>query len=220
MKTGVAAVALAASALLANTPAMAQEGPQFDRAVPGLQGRTGSDLTLRGGEFELNRQNRNNFRGDRSRRDRSRSDRRRRGDRGRQNWDNSHNAGHKKVYLNDYGQTAQQVKYLADKAIYACACQLEIDAHKYGYKDGSFRATPYYEQIGPNKFIVKGTAKLYDGYDYSRQSYDCQVKHGKIKRAANLYPVSYNGNGGHSRRSRRNNGFGFTGFSFSFGNQW
>ena len=204
MKTGVVAVALAASALLANTPAMAQQGPQFDRAVPGLQGRTGSDLTLRGGEFELNRQNRNNFRGDRS----------------RQNWDNRHNAGHKKVYLNDYGQTPKEVKHLADKAIYACACQLEIDARKYGYKDGTFRDAPYYEQIGPNRFIVKSAVKLYDGYDYSRQSYDCQVKHGKVRRAANLYPVSYNGKSGHSRRSRRNNGFGFTGFSFSFGNQW
>jgi hypothetical protein len=120
------------------------------------------------------------------------------------------------VHLNAYGQTRQEVKYLADKAIYACACQLEIDGYKYGFKDATFRSTPYYEQVGPNKFIVKGTAKLYDGYDYSRQGYDCVVKRGSIRRASNLYPVSYRGKGYNNRR----NGFGVSGISFSFGNIW
>ena len=149
MKTGVVAVALAASTLLA-APAIAQDGVRSNRAV--------SQAQLRGGPNE------------RLQRDRG----------GR--------ADLRQVRFNDYGQTLREVKHLADKAIYACTCQLEIDARKYGYKDATFRNTPYYEQIGPNRFVVKGTAKLFDGYDYSRQSYDCVVKRGDIKRASDLYP--------------------------------
>lgn len=205
MKTGVAAVALAASALLANLPANAQERVRIDRSVSGLQLRGGSDVTLRGGQgFGLNEvRGRQNFRGER-------------GSRGRANR-NRRNDKRRNVNLNGYGQTRQEVKILADKAIYACACQLEVDAYKYGFEDGVFRSTPHYEQIGPNKFIVKGTAKLYDGYDYTAQNYDCQVKRGGIKHASNLYPANHRRQ---SRRNRRNNNFGFRGLTFSFGNQW
>ena len=204
MKTGVTAVALAASALLITTPANAQEGVRVDRSVPGLQLRSGADVTLRGGNAQTVSLVRNDSR---RRGDRSRNDRRR-DDRGRRN-----------VRLNDYGQTRQEVQHLADRAIYACACQLEIDAHKYGFEDGAFRSTPHYEQVGPNKFVVKGTAKLFDGYDYSRQSYDCVVRRGSIRNASNLYPVKYRDRGQHNRRDRFNNSFGSNGFSFSFGNR-
>ena len=198
MKTGVVAVALAASALL-TTPATAQQGARSDRANSGVQFDNRSDTVLRGGNFERARGNRNNVRSDNRRRNQG-----------------NHNVSHKKVHLNAYGQTRQEVKYLADKAIYACACQLELDAYKYGFKDAAFRSTPYYEQIGPNQFIVKGTAKLYDGYDYSRQSYDCVVRRGDIRKASNLHPVAYRG----KRHNNRRNGFGVTGISFSFGNAW
>jgi hypothetical protein len=196
---------LAASALLANLPANAQEGLRADRSVPGLQLRGGSDVSLRGGQgFRLNGvRGRQNFRGERGRRGRANRNRR--------------NGKRRNVNLNGYGQTRQEVKFLADKAIYACACQLEVDANKYGFKDGVFRSTPHYEQIGPNKFIVKGAAKLYDGYNYTGQAYDCEVKRGSIKHASNLYPANHRRQ---SRRNRRNNNFGFRGLTFSFGNQW
>jgi len=200
MKTGVVAVALAASTLLA-APATAQDGFRSNRAV--------SEAQLRGGLNER-------FQNDRGRRADLRQNRR--NDFGNRRHARHHNVRGHDVWRNDYGQTREEVKYLADKAIYACACQLEIDAYKYGYKEGAFRRTPHYEQIGPNRFIVKGTAKLFDGYDYSRQGYDCVVKRGKIKRASNLYPVKFDDHGRHNRRDRFNS-FN-SGFSFSFGNIW
>lgn len=204
MKTGVAAVALAASALLAPS-ALAQDGFRGDRAVSNPDLRGGPNATFRNdrdNRFDRRRGDRNNFSNGR---DTFRGDRGHRG----------HNKGYKrKVQLNKFGQTRQEVRYLASKAIEACACQLEIDAYKYGYKAASFRNTPYYEQVGPNRFVVKGTAKLFDGYDYNRQSYDCVVKRGNIKRVSNLYPVAYHGRGNKYRRN------GYSGISFSFGNIW
>lgn len=199
MKTGVTAVALAASALLA-TPANAQERSFNDRGVSAADLR-GGDLTLRRDrgdrvQFRERRGGRDNFRGNR----------------GRGHNDGFRRGRNHKVHLNEYGQTPREVQYLVKDAIYTCSCQLEIDAHKYGYKDAGFRRTPYVEQVGRNKFVVKGRAKLFDGYDYSRQSYDCLVRKGKIKRATDIYPVRYNNN--HNRR----NGFG--GVSFSFGSNW
>ena len=175
MKTGVVAVALAASALLA-TPASAQQGVRGDRAVSDLQLRGGPDRAFRGNRID-------------------------------------HNRGHGKVFLNEYGQTKQEVRYLADKAIYACACQLEIDAYKYGFKEATFRGTPHFEQIGKNRFVVKGSAKLYDGYDVSRQSYDCVVRRGDVRQASGLHPVAYRGKGFGKRP-------GFGRISVSFGNFW
>lgn len=187
VKTGVAAVALAASALLIPAPAIAQTGVQGARSVSGLQGfqnRGRDDVSLRGGAFREA-----NFRGNRR-------------------VNTRHNAR-----FNAFGQTRREVRFLADKATYACARQLEIDAQKYGYKDGGFRSTPHIEQIGANRFIVKGAAKLFDGRNYSAQNYDCVVRRGNIRQASNLHPVRFNDRG---RRSRRNNGF--NGFGFSFGN--
>lgn len=201
MKIGVAAVALAASALLATTPANAQQGIRVDPSATGFQLQGRSDLTLRGANLVNVREDRNNFRGDRGRRG---------------HHDNRYRRYHD-VHRNGYGQTVQEVKYLADKAIYACACQLDIDARRYGFKDGNFHDTPYYEQVGPNKFVVKGGAKLFDGYDYSRQSYECVVKDGYIRNTSNLYPVRYRDNGHHNRRDRYR---GYGGVSFSFGNIW
>lgn len=189
MKTGVTAVALAASALLA-TPANAQLGTRADLSV--------SAAELRGGAGDF-RRSRTNFRNE--------------GHRVRGH--GQFGKGHQKVYLNEYGQTPQEVKYLIDQAIYECDCQLKLDAAKYGYADASFRRTPHVEQIGPRGFAIKGRAKLFDGYDYSRQRYDCVVRKGKVKRSSEVYPVR---NAKHQKRRR---GYGYnTGWSFSFGNVW
>lgn len=204
MKTGVTAVALAASALLA-TPANAQTGNRVDRSVSAAELRGGADITRRNfsnrDAFTTRRRgDRNNFRGS--------------GNRGH---DNGHQKANYSVYLNEYGQSPDEVKYLVDEAIYACSCQLEIDAHKYGYKEGSFRRAPHVEQIGPKKFVVKGGAKLFDGYDYSRQSYDCLVRRGRITRATDIHPVSYTSH--HSRRNGFRRGYGSRlGWNISFGN--
>lgn len=188
MKTGVAAAALAASALLAPT-ATAQTGQQLDRSVSADQ--------LRGGPSILrDRGDRNQFRGDR----RDRRDRRDRGHHGPQ--------------LNAFGQTHQEAKYLADEAAYACACQLEIDAQKYGFEDAGFRDTPYIEQVGKRRFIVKGNAKLYDGYNYTAQHYECSTRRGTISGATRLTPANYASF--RDRRRRRS----FSSFGFSFGSSW
>lgn len=196
MKTGATAVALAASALLI-TPATAQERGRLDRSA--------STAELRGGAGEF-RQTR---RGDRSERraDNFRSNRR--GDR-------PHNRRVRNQRFNQYGQTRREVRHLIDQAIYECSCQLEVDAHRYGYQDGGFRRTPHVEQVGKRRFIVSGRAKLFDGYDYSRQRYECVVRRGKIRRATNLHPVRDTGR--HDRRNGFRNGYG--GVTFSFGNSW
>ena len=189
MKTGVAAVALAASALLATAPAHAQSGDRF------RQDRSTSDL--RGGPAQ-------GFR------DFGRNDR-------RDVRVNHAGRGHGKVPLNRFGQTPKEAKYLAAEAIEACVCQLEIDAYKYGFKDAGFHGTPYLEQISRNRFIVKGSAKLYDGYDYSKQSYECVVRKGKIKDASRLYPAAVRKSHDRGRGGRFGQAFGV---SFSFGQAW
>ncbi len=189
MKIGVTAVALAASALLA-TPATAQPGNRADLGVSAAELRGGA------GDFRRGRGDRTVFRG------------RRQNDKGRNI--------HHQVFLNEYGQTPKEVRYLIKDAIYACSCQLEIDARKYGYKDAGFRRTPHVEQIGPRRFIVKGRAKLFDGYDYSRQPYDCVVRKGKIRRASALYPVRQ----AKHFNPRRNRGFGFGHWQRTFGGGW
>ena len=188
MRTGVAAAALAASALLAPM-AMAQTGQRLDRSVSADQ--------LRGGpSIRRDRGDRTQFRGDR----RDRRDRRDR--------------GHHGPKLNAFGQTYQEAKYLADEAAYACTCQLEIDGSRYGFEGAGFRGTPYIEQVGKRRFIVKGNAKLYDGYNYSAQHYECSVRHGTIRGAKRLTPANYASF--RDRRSRRS----FGGFGFSFGSGW
>jgi len=197
MKTGAAAVALAASALLA-LPASAQDASTFDRRVVSSE--------LLGGERVGNQ----SLRGDRSitrRRGNGRNDFRR----NRRDNHRTHQVSH---HLNAYGQTPREVQYLIDQAIYACDCQLKIDAERYGYHDAEFRGVPYVEQIGPRGFVVRGPAKLFDGHDYSRQPFECAVRRGSIRRASQLYPVhqaNYHRDG--YRRNR-------AGFSISFGNRW
>lgn len=186
MKIGVAAVALAASALLTPT-ATAQNGVRFDRSVSSDQLRGGPSNIRDGNDFQGRRDIRNNH-NDRSNR------------RGSQ--------------FNAYGQTQREVKYLADEALYACACQLELDGHKYGFDDAGFRGTPYIEQVGKSRFIVKGTAKLYDGYSYTAQNYECGVRSGHIRNASRLTPANY----ASYRNRRRGNSIG--GFGFSFRNAW
>lgn len=192
LKSGGLAVALAASALL-SPPSMAQENFRADRVDSniGLNGNTS-------GSFVRHQTVRSHFGAHRINVV---------GNRG-----NAHKR--QKVQLNAYGQTMQEVKFLADKAINACACQLDIDAHRYGFKGGSFHLTPYYEQTGPNRFIVKGTAKLFDGYDYSRQSYDCVVRQGAIKQVSNLHAATHRG------RIQRHRGKDYSALKITFGNLW
>ncbi|MEO0883776.1 MAG: hypothetical protein AAFY34_13750 [Pseudomonadota bacterium] len=148
MKTGVVAVALAASALLA-TPAVAQT--EFAGGSFGQRGV--SDARLQ----------------------------------------KVHHRGYgHQVRLNQFGQTPAEVKYLADRAIYECSCQLQIDARYVGYRGADLRRVRY-EQVGRNRFVVYGRAKLFDGYDYRRQPYECVVRRGKIRRASDLYPVQHAG---------------------------
>ncbi|MEM7663144.1 MAG: hypothetical protein AAF292_12930 [Pseudomonadota bacterium] len=110
-------------------------------------------------------------------------------------------------HLNRFGQTPEEVKYLADKAIYECDCQLQVNANYVGYKGAELRRIRY-DQVGPNKFIVYGRAKLFDGYDYRRQPYECVVRRGRIRSASNLYPVRH--------ASFHKDGYSRRGFSFSY----
>ncbi|MEM6411940.1 MAG: hypothetical protein AAF683_10445 [Pseudomonadota bacterium] len=152
MKTGVAAVAFAASALLA-TPAVAQSVSFDQRAFSSVGVQTV------------------NYRG----------------------------RGHR-VSLNRFGQTPDEVRYLADRAIYECDCQLQADANYIGYRGAELRRVRY-DQVGPNRFVVYGRAKLFDGYDYRRQPYECVVRRGRIRRSSDLYPIqSARFHGGHSGR--------------------
>ena len=171
MKTGVVAVALAASALLA-TPAVAQVNGFGERGV------TSSEL--RGGP---------GFRGDRS----FRHDRQ---------------YGHS-PRLNEFGQTRAEVQHLVDQAIYECDCQLKLDADYVGYRGAELRR-PRVEQIGKRKFVVHARARLFDGYNVNRQSYECLVRRGSVRRATDLFPVQ------HARFHR--DGYQRRGLTLSFSN--
>lgn len=176
MKTGVVAVALAASTLLA-APASAQDGRRGDRGF-------NTSVDLRGGPVNVRRNQRGVAR--------------------------HHNAS-----LNQFGQTPREVQYLIDKAIYECSCQLDLEARRSGYK-GSDLNRPRVEQIGPAGFKVTGNAKLFDGYDYSRQRYDCVVRRGSVRRATDIQNIGYRSF--HSTRNR--NAYNNSGFSISFGSRW
>ena len=179
MKTGVAAVALAASALLAPT-ATAQNGGRLDRGVSADQ--------LRGGQAVVN--NRSGFQNQRTRRNVTRNRR--------------------APVLNIYGQTLREANILSSNAAHTCASQLELDGHRYGFVDAGFKVTPYVEQTGKNRFIVKGTAKLFDGYRYSIQHYECGIRRGSIRGASSLTPANFARNRVRQRRAS----FGSFGFSF------
>lgn len=176
MKIGVAAVALAASALLA-APANADDLRRGDSNFTTAQ--------FRGGPVNA------------------------RGNRGH----NARNRGHR-GNLNQYGQTPREVQYLADKAIYECSCQLDLDARRSGYRGSDLRR-PHVQQIGPAGFKIVGNAKLFDGYDYSRQRYDCVVRRGSVHRATDIHPVRYA-----SHYSRNRTGYGSSGLSITFGGRW
>ena len=169
MKTGVAAVALAASALLAPT-ATAQNGARFDRGVSANQ-LSGGAVTFRDRNVRRTTTRRHSPR------------------------------------LNAFGQTLREYNFLAEEAAYACTRQLELDGHKYGFEDAGFRSTPHIEQVGKRRFVIKGTAKLFDGYNYSAQHYECGVQAGSIRRATNLTPARF-------ASRRRGNGIVRLGFSF------
>ena len=169
MKIGVAAVALAASALLAPT-ATAQNGARFDRGVSANQ-LSGGAVTFRDRNVRRTTTRRHSPR------------------------------------LNAFGQTLREYNFLAEEAAYACTRQLKLDGHKYGFEDAGFRSTPHIEQVGKRRFVIKGTAKLFDGYNYSAQHYECGVQAGSIRRATNLTPARF-------ASRRRGNGIVRLGFSF------
>lgn len=175
MKIGVAAVALAASALLA-APANADDLRRGDSSYTTTQYRGTANV---------------------------------RGNRGH----NARNRGHR-GNLNQYGQTPREVQYLADKAIYECSCQLDLDARRSGYRGSDLRR-PQVQQIGPAGFKVVGNAKLFDGYNYKRQAYDCVVRRGSVRRATGVHPVQYA-----SHYSRNRSGYGSSGLSITFGSRW
>lgn len=176
MKTGVVAVALAASALLA-APANADDVRRGESNFTTTQ--------FRGGPANA------------------------RGNRGQ----NVRNRGHRSN-LNQYGQTPRQVQALVDKAIYDCTCQLDLDARRSGYRGSDLLGT-HVEQIGPAGFRISGTAKLFDGYNYKTQGYDCAVRGGSVRRATEIYPVQYA-----SHYSRNRTSYGSSGFSITFGSRW
>ncbi len=177
MKPGVAAVALAASALLA-APASAEKVTYNAFGVEALDLRVGGDIVHRV-------DNRGRGRGH----------------------------GHGPA-LNRFGQTPYEAQRLAEKAIYECSCQLELDAGYLGYRHAAFRHAPYVEQIGPYGFIVKADAVLHAGRRSTSQPYECVVRQGQIARASDLYPVSY----GHGRYQR--DGYSQGGLTISFGTRF
>ena len=188
MKTGVVAVALAASALLATSSAHAQRGSGFGQDRPSGDLRGGPDSGF--------------------------------ADFGNRRAGPAHVESHGKLLLNEFGQTPEEVDYLAAEALEVCACQLELDAIRYGFKDARFGGTPYLEQVGRNRFVVKGQARLFDGYDRSHQSYDCVVRRGKISDASRLHPATFNRKFDERRRNRFDRRRGISGISFSFGQIW
>ena len=118
--------------------------------------------------------------------------------------------------VGQWGQSAYEVQRLTEEALYACECQLAVDSISYGYRDASIKNYEI-QQIGYDKFKIYATAKLFDGYGYQAQQYDCLVKGGRLLNASHLTPVVH-------KRSRRgfNRGFGRrgfrnSGFSFRFG---
>jgi hypothetical protein len=64
-------------------------------------------------------------------------------------------------------------------ALSSCSTQLRQDAYKFGYKGARLTDTDI-KQVGKNTFIVYAGAKLYDGYSFSHQPYECTVKHGRV----------------------------------------
>ena len=81
--------------------------------------------------------------------------------------------------VNSYGQTAFTVNKLKQEALSYCSVQLRHDAHNFGYRGAQLTGAEV-KQVGKDKFVIHGGAKLSDGYKFSHEAYNCTVAHGQV----------------------------------------
>ena len=85
--------------------------------------------------------------------------------------------------LNAYGQTLHHSDQLQRQALHSCSVQLREDAFSLGYR-GARIADPVVDQVDKEKFVVHGDAKLFTGYRLNSQAYTCTVYDGHVVDAA------------------------------------
>lgn len=73
-------------------------------------------------------------------------------------------------------------------AVRTCTFQLKADAADYGYKSVELIDTDI-EQLGRTKFVIHSKAKLFDGFDYQVDGYECLVDHGEVITTSELAPA-------------------------------
>lgn len=103
--------------------------------------------------------------------------------------------GKKIVQVNKWQQTPKQVKRLKKRAIDACLAQLEYDAYAAGYKDINVKRFTA-KHVGPKRFKIYTKAKIYNGFNYQIDNYDCLVRKGQVIRKtlvqkANRKPIQF-----------------------------
>lgn len=69
-----------------------------------------------------------------------------------------------------------------------CSYKLRADAAAYGYKGVELIDTDI-EQLGRAKFAIHAKAKLFDGYSYQIDGYECLVDHGEVITTSDLAPA-------------------------------
>lgn len=82
---------------------------------------------------------------------------------------------------NKWQQTPKQVRRMKRRAIKTCLAQLEYDALAAGYKDvhvKNFTA----KHVGPHRFKIYTQAKVYNGFTYQFDNYDCIVRKNQVVR--------------------------------------
>ena len=91
-----------------------------------------------------------------------------------------HSRGFKaKTVKAGFGYSPFLVAKLKRQALGACSAQLRHDAYKFGYKGVKLTGADV-RHVGKNKFIVHAGAKLYDGYSFNHEPYKCTVARGKV----------------------------------------
>ena len=92
----------------------------------------------------------------------------------------SFNRGFKaKTFKAGFGYSPFFVAKLKKQALSVCSAQLRHDAYKFGYKGAQLTGAKV-KHIGKDKFVVHAGAKLYDGYSFGHEAYNCTVVHGKV----------------------------------------
>ena len=95
-----------------------------------------------------------------------------------------------KIVKAGFGYSPLYVAKLKRQALGVCSARLRREAYSFGYK-GAKLTNANVKHVGKDKFVVYGGAKLYDGYSFGHEEYKCTVAHGKVINAYKPRKLKY-----------------------------